>query len=109
MVKMITSEADVVLKSGAKGAAALVFDDGIQDTATYIANAMKKYTDIEISFAVRTDAFGSFVKNGDDYAIDENGKYTFTQSSGQKRNTAFWIDESTVDSIKFNVKKKKPP
>ena len=72
-----------------------MFDDGIKDTAAYIANAMKTYTDIEISFAVRTDAFGSFVKNGDDYVIDENGKYTFTQSSGQIRNTAFWIDEST--------------
>lgn len=90
------TEATVVVKNGAKGTAALVLDDGGEQAATFATDAMQKYTNIEISFALNTKKYAAFVKDSEgNYVLDENGKFTYTQTDDMKDNAAYWTDEET--------------
>ena len=85
------AEAKVVVKNDAKGAAALVLDDGGEKAATYAKSYMEKYTDISVTFALKTNNYASFVKDSKgNYVMSEDGKFTYTQTEDQIDNTNYW-------------------
>ena len=102
------SVAEVVVKNGAKGAAALVLDDGTEQAATFAARAMQKYTNIEVSFALITKNYATLTKDSDGYVMSEDGKYTYTQSSAQIRKSDYWtttepITDDTANELEAGV------
>lgn len=82
--------AKVVVKNDAKGATAIVFDDGDQQTATFVSDKMKEYTDVSVSFALITKNLGTLTKVGGEYVIGEDGKYVFTQTETQTATAEYW-------------------
>ncbi len=85
-----SERAQIVVKDGAKGAVAIVLDDGDQTAANYVAEYLKKYDKTAASFALITSHLATLVKQDGEYVMSEDGKYTFTQTDEQKKTTEYW-------------------
>lgn len=82
--------AEIVVKDGAKGAVAIVLDDGNQQAANYVAEYLKKYDKTAASFALITSNLATLTKSGGEYVKDGDGKYTYTQTDAQKATAEYW-------------------
>ncbi len=82
--------AEVVVKDGAKGAVALVLDDGTVTAANYVQEYLYEYEDTAASFALITKNFATLTKDSDGYVMSEDGKYTYTQTEEQQTTTEYW-------------------
>ncbi len=97
------SEAQVVVKDNAKGAVALVLDDGTQTAADYAASYMQKYDKTVASFALITSHFATLAKDSNGYVMSEDGKYTYTQTAAQQTKTQYWYDFLAKTDVNGNA------
>ncbi len=98
------AEAEIVVKDNAKGAVALVLDDGNQTAADYAASYMQKYDKTVASFALIASHFATFQKDSDgNYIMSEDGKYTYTQTANQELKTQYWYDFLEKTDINGNA------
>lgn len=97
------SEAKIVIKDGAKGAVALVLDDGGEEAATYAKTYMQKYDKVNVTFALITKNYASFVKDSEgNYVMSEDGKFTYTQTDAQKTAAEYWYNLLATKDVNGN-------
>ncbi|MBR2466172.1 MAG: polysaccharide deacetylase family protein [Clostridia bacterium] len=97
------SEAQVVVKDDAKGAVALVLDDGTVEAADYAASYMQKYDKVNVTFALNTKNYATFAKDSEgNYVMSEDGKFTYTQTDAQKLAANYWYNLLATKDVNGN-------
>ncbi len=100
----VSATANVVVKNDAKGATAIIFDDGSMESAGYIAEYLETYENTAASFALIAKNYATLTQdNLGNYEISEDGKYVYSQDTTQESNTTFWQEYQTTwgDRVEF--------